>query len=45
MAPKSSSVIRAMLKRLAEEEEQYKKQKATGSVDAAKPLIARAAAY
>jgi hypothetical protein len=45
MAPKGSSVIQAMLKRLAEEEAQYKKEKATGSVDATKPLQARAAAY
>ena len=45
MAPKGSSVIQAMLKRLAQEEEQYKKEKAMGSVDATKPLQARAAAY
>lgn len=45
MAPKGSSVIQAMLKRLAEEEEQYKKEKAVGSVDATKPLQIRAAAY
>jgi hypothetical protein len=45
MAPKGSSVIQAMLKRLALEEEQFKKEKATGSVDAAKPLLAKAAAY
>jgi hypothetical protein len=45
MAPKGSSVIQAMLQRLAQEEEQYKKEKATGSVDATKPPSARAAAY
>jgi hypothetical protein len=45
MAPKGSSVIQAMLKRLAEEQEEYKKEKAVGSVDATKPLTARAAAY
>jgi hypothetical protein len=45
MAPKGSSVIQAMLQRLAQEEEQYKKEKAMGSVDATKPPSARAAAY
>ena len=45
MAPKGSGVIQAMLKRLAQEEEQYQKEKAMGSVDATKPLLARAAAY
>jgi len=46
MAPTGSGVIQAMLKRLAEEEEeQYKKAKAMGSVDATKPLTKRAAAY
>jgi hypothetical protein len=45
MAPKGSSVIQAMLKRLAEEEEQIKREKAVGSVDATKPLMAKAAAY
>jgi hypothetical protein len=45
MAPKGSSVIQAMLKRLAQEEEQDKKEKAVGSVDATKPLSAGAAAY
>jgi hypothetical protein len=45
MAPKSSSVIQAMLKRLAEEEEQINREKAVGSVDATKPLLARVAAY
>lgn len=45
MAPEGSSVIQAMLKRLAEEEEQIKKAKAVGSVDATKPLMAKAAAY
>jgi hypothetical protein len=45
MAPKGSSVIQTMLKRLAEEEEQIKRKKAVGSVDATKPLLARAAAY
>jgi hypothetical protein len=44
MAPKGRSVIQAMLKRLAEEE-QIKGEKAVGSVDATKPLMARAAAY
>jgi hypothetical protein len=45
MAPKGRTVIQAMLKRLAAEEEQYKKEKAMGSVDATKPLQAGAAAY
>lgn len=45
MASKGSSVIQVMLKRLAEEEEQIKKAKAVGSVDATKLLMARAAAY
>jgi hypothetical protein len=45
MVPKGSSVIQAMLKRLAQEEEQFNREKAVGSVDAAKPLLARAAAY
>jgi hypothetical protein len=33
------------VKRLAEEEEQFKREKAVGSVDATKPLMAKAAAY
>jgi hypothetical protein len=46
MAPKGSSVIQAILKRVAEEEEeQIKREKAVGSVDATKPLLARVAAY
>jgi hypothetical protein len=45
MATKGSSVLQAMLKRLAQEEEQPKKEKAMGSVEATKPLSARAAAY
>jgi hypothetical protein len=45
MAPTGSKVIQAILKRLAEEEEQYKKEKAMGSVDATKLLTKRAAAY
>jgi hypothetical protein len=50
MAPKGSTVIQAMLRRLAQEEldlqtEQHKGVKATGSVEAAKPLQAKAAAY
>jgi hypothetical protein len=44
MAPKGSSVIQAMLKRLSEEETQQKQEKAELSVDAARPLKARAAA-
>jgi hypothetical protein len=45
MAPKGSSVLQAMWKRLAQEEEQSKKEKAMGSVEATKPLSARAAVY
>ncbi|MGA7625117.1 MAG: hypothetical protein WB630_21075 [Candidatus Acidiferrales bacterium] len=45
MSAKGSSVIETMLKRLAEEEEQYENEKATGIVDAAKPLVSKAAAY
>jgi len=45
MAPKGSSVIQAMLKRLAEEEMQQKQEGAKVSVDATKPLKARAAAF
>jgi hypothetical protein len=44
MAPKGSSVIQAKLKRLAEEEMQQKRERVEVSVDAAKPLKARAAA-
>jgi hypothetical protein len=45
MAPKGSSVIQAMLKRLAEEEAQDKQQKAAMPVNAAKLLKSRAAAH
>jgi hypothetical protein len=50
MSPKGSIVIQAMLRRLAQEElalqeEHCKRVKATGSVEAAKPLQAKAAAY
>jgi hypothetical protein len=50
MAPKGSIVIQAMLRRLAQEElalqeEHCERVKATGSVEAAKPLQAKAAAY
>jgi hypothetical protein len=46
MAPKGSDAIQAMLKPLAEEEEeQIEREKAVGSVDATKPLLARVAAY
>jgi hypothetical protein len=50
IAPKGSSVIQAMLRRLAQEEldlqeEQRKRAKATVSVEAAKPLRAKAAAH
>jgi hypothetical protein len=45
MAPKGSSVIQAMLKRLAEEEIMQKQEEAKVSVDATKPLKARAAAF
>jgi hypothetical protein len=50
MAPTGSSVIQAMLRRLAQEEldlqaVQCRREKATGSVEAAKPLEAKAAAY
>lgn len=38
-----SSVIQTMLKRLAEEEEQFQRQKAEGSVDAARPPRSKAA--
>jgi hypothetical protein len=44
MSAKGSSVIQTMLKRLAEEE-QYKKAKATGIVDAAKSQDSKAASY
>jgi hypothetical protein len=50
MSPKGSIVIQAMLRRLAQEElalqeEHCKRVKATGSVEAAKPQRAKAAAY
>jgi ribosomal protein S20 len=45
MSAKGSSVIQTMLKRLAEEEQQYKKAKATGIVDAAKSRVSKAASY
>jgi len=45
MAPKGSSVIQAMLKRLAEEEMQQKQEEAKVSVDATRPFKARAAAF
>jgi hypothetical protein len=45
MAPKGSSVIQAMLKRLAEEEMQQKREEAKVSVDATRPLKARATAF
>jgi hypothetical protein len=50
MSPKGSIVIQAMLRRLAQEElalqeEHCKRVKATGSVEAAKPLQTKAAAY
>jgi len=38
-----SSVIQAMLKRLAEEEKEFQRQKAEGSVDAARPPRSKAA--
>jgi hypothetical protein len=44
MAPKGSSVIQAMLKRLAEEEEQLKQNEAKVSIDAAGRPKARTAA-
>ena len=44
MAPKGSSVIQAMLKRLAEEEEQHKQNEAKVSVDAAGRPKAKTAA-
>jgi hypothetical protein len=44
MAPKGSSVIQAMLKRLSEEEMQQRQEKAEVSADAAKLLKVRAAA-
>jgi hypothetical protein len=43
MAPKGSSVIQAMLKRLAEEEVQQKQNEAKMSVDAAGRTKARTA--
>ena len=45
MATKGSTVIQAMLKRLAKEEEQLKSDKARVSVDAAKLPGATAAAF
>jgi hypothetical protein len=50
VSPKGSIVIQAMLRRLAQEElalqeEHCKTVKATGSVEAARPLQAKAAAY
>ena len=45
MAAKGSSVIQAMLKRLAEEEMQQKQEEAKVSVDATRPLKARAVAF
>jgi hypothetical protein len=50
MSAKGSNVIQAMLRRLAQEElaiqeKHCKRVKATGSVEAAKPLQAKAAAY
>ncbi|MFZ3215458.1 MAG: hypothetical protein WA192_05290 [Candidatus Acidiferrales bacterium] len=50
MAPQGSSVIQAMLQRLAQEEielqeARQKTEKAKGSVETAKPLKAKAAAY
>jgi hypothetical protein len=38
-----SGVIRAMLKRLQEEEKEFQRQKAEGSVDAARPPKSEAA--
>lgn len=38
-----SNVIRMMLKRLAEEEKQFQRQKAEGSVDAVRPAKSEAA--
>ncbi len=43
MAVRGSQVIQTMLKRLAEEEEQLKREEAEASVDTTKPLQARAA--
>jgi hypothetical protein len=40
---RGSSVIREMLKRLAQEEEQWKRQKREGSVGAVRPPKSRAA--
>jgi hypothetical protein len=50
MSAKGSIVIQAMLRRLAQEElalqeEHCKRAKATGSVEAARPLQEKAAAY
>jgi hypothetical protein len=50
MSAKGSIVMRAMLRRLAQEElaiqeEHRNRVKATGSVEAARPLQAKAAAY
>jgi hypothetical protein len=50
MSAKGSIVMRAMLRRLAQEElaiqeEHCNRVKATGSVEAARPLQAKAAAY
>ena len=44
MAPKGSSVMQAMLKRLAEEDVQQKRKEATVSVDAARLPKVRVAA-
>lgn len=43
--PRGSSVIQAMLKRLAAEEEQLKSKEAKQSVEAAKPQLAKAARF
>jgi len=43
MAVRSSKVIQAMLKRLAEEELQEKRERAEGSVGTTRPLHTRAA--
>ena len=43
--PRGSSVIQAMLKRLAAEEEQLKSEEAKQSVEAAKPQMAKAARF
>ena len=43
MAVRGSQVIQTMLKRLAEEEQQEKQERAEGSVGTTRPLQARAA--